>query len=176
MQNNNYIEGAELKAFKATQKLSRETIHFTAKIYYKGKHIADVFNDGGGGSHQIDMIDYELGQEMKKEILKLPLYEFSKEFATPWDWELWITEEVSKHLLQEDFKSALRTMKKKLLLYSEYDNEFYTFAKLPGLDYEAEKTKKMAYKEFGKEYKILNYMSKEEVNEIQRSHRDRLYK
>lgn len=63
----------ELKNIKIVEKLSEETICFTAKIYVDGKHVGEANNRGHGGCSDCFFFSPETRQAVDSYVATLPL-------------------------------------------------------------------------------------------------------
>jgi len=98
-----------LKGFKHSEFASHETHCYEASVYFNGKRIGVVSNDGQGGSDRFDG-DYKIWRDLESRI-KSDHPKYHMDFDDSWNemsMEVWCGEQVNKWLSHKDFK---RTMK-----------------------------------------------------------------
>mgnify|MGYP003120547717 CR=1 FL=1 len=99
----------ELKAFKHSAFASQETHCYEATVYFNGKRVGGVSNQGHGGSDSWEG-DYSVLRDLearcKTDMPKWSLYDDEKHDTT---FEIWCGEQVNKWLSHKDFKRTMRS-------------------------------------------------------------------
>jgi len=62
----------QLKNVKLYPERSEETTNFTAQVWYRCTHVADVDNNGQGGCHRVHVVQREMYDAMEEWINELP--------------------------------------------------------------------------------------------------------
>jgi hypothetical protein len=127
------IEKLELRKIKVSKFASEETYCFESDLYFDDQPLAIISNNGRGGSDRIEKhpkcnFDFlEKMREIDKYFSKLDAekttlgdYEFTMQPSL----EIWVCDQISKHLIHKELK---RKLKRKLLLLIDgkvYEQKF----------------------------------------------------
>tara|TARA_R100000773_G_scaffold11151_1_gene10291 strand:+ start:2227 stop:2745 length:519 start_codon:yes stop_codon:yes gene_type:complete len=99
----------ELKAFKHSEFASEETHCYEASVYFNGKRVGVVSNQGHGGSDRWEG-DYSVLRDLearcKTDMPKWSLYDDEEHDTT---FEIWCGQQVNRWLSYRDFKRAMKS-------------------------------------------------------------------
>jgi hypothetical protein len=99
-----------LRGIKHSEFASHETFCFEASVYFNGKRIGYVSNDGQGGSNNFGG-DYKLWRDLESRI-KSEHPQYHLEWDDSWNdmsMEIWCSEQVRKWLSHKDFKRYMKS-------------------------------------------------------------------
>ena len=100
----------ELKGFKHSEFASHETHCYEASVYFNGKRIGVVSNDGQGGSDNFGG-DYKIWRDLEVR-MKSDHPQYHMEWDDSWNdmsMEIWCGEQVNKWLSHKDFKRYMKS-------------------------------------------------------------------
>lgn len=101
----------ELKSIKVHDRLSEETLCFSANLYYQGKKVGEVSNQGCGGCHDVHLVDRALYPVLETYAKSLPPVEIQGEMYNM-DLDLLIDRKVDEYLKEKDQKRVQKFIDK----------------------------------------------------------------
>lgn len=110
-----------LKKLSIYERMSEETTAFNAELYYKGKLVSYVKNDGRGGSHQFDAFPpatRELLNEAEKWALAQPAHTWEshgEKHSLPYELDFLIDEFIDAELKKKSEKKIQKRCEKAIL-------------------------------------------------------------
>jgi len=99
-----------LRGIKHSEFASHETHCFEASVYFNGKRIGYVSNDGQGGSDNFGG-DYKIWRDLESRI-RSDHPKYHMDFDDSWNemsMEVWCGEQVNKWLSHKDFKKYMKS-------------------------------------------------------------------
>jgi hypothetical protein len=114
------VNSLELKSISVNQRLSEETYCYSARLFWNGKHVADVGNRGHGGPDEAHVVKgqeaaFAEAEAFVKSLPPIPS-EYSKD-GLAMDLDLWCGVTLDEYMKEREVKLALRRDLKKSVVF-----------------------------------------------------------
>lgn len=121
------VNSLELKSISVNQRLSEETYCYSARLFWNGKHVADVGNRGHGGPDEVNVVKGQDAAFAEAEAFVKALPPIPSEYSPEglkMDLDLWCGVTLDEWMKEREIKLALRRDLKKSVVFIRDDQLF----------------------------------------------------